>query len=122
MALEGCIGAVPSLRTRAAIMRVWAFDTATKSSSKLMNDAWLLKRIAGCPSCGLSRKFSVGYCRRCLRIRWNIRDSGNGNALAIIPYLIAQERRRTLERMGVAQRLAYLQAEKLRDLALSMNC
>lgn len=60
---------------------------------------------------------SIGHvCNRCYRMRRVIRDADL--VIKTIPDLIAQERQRTLDRMSVAQRQTYLQAEKLRDLAL----
>ncbi len=186
MALEGCIGAVPSLRTRAAIMRFWLWEKVC--NGEIDGETWSAESFAiwkekhshlpkaaakrgiakplslpdmkWCYQCDtekLRSEFSVdrsrgdglaNRCRACAARKWKQANSqtckkcGGVSIGAVclrcyrwtaiiqhaeleiisqIPRALKYERKRLLESLDNATRQAYLQAEKLKNMAASME-
>lgn len=77
---------------------------------------WKELNCRNCDQCGT---ICVGStCKRCYHLNRVVRESDA--IVQQIPAMIHAERQRMLDSLPAAQRNAYLQAEKLRDLALSL--
>lgn len=78
--LTGCISGNGGVRTRLAIQKYRALEACAEGENeiedyfKVNNEVYRQKQRLGCPYCGAAKRWGIGPCRRCYRLRSTLRQ------------------------------------------------